>query len=32
MDIVLEAGRPRLSDVRVIVDTASIPTLLATPV
>jgi anthranilate 1,2-dioxygenase small subunit len=32
MEVVLEAGRPRLSDVRVIVDTASIPTLLATPV
>jgi len=29
---VFEAGQPRLKAVRVIVDTASIPTLLATPI
>ena len=32
MAVVFEDGRPRLKDVRVIVDSASIPTLLATPV
>ena len=32
MSVVFEDERPRFADVRVVVDTASIPTLLATPI